>query len=83
MSSVLTLREAVDHPDNRTKNLFTIDSEAWQPNPAPRFSRSQQRSCASAPNQSADPVGLNDWGLTADDLIVFQNMALRSDDTKA
>lgn len=77
VSPVLSLREAVDHPANRARGLFTIDEEAWQPNPAPRFSRSPHRSYEGSSPSSLEQVSLPDWGLASEEVASLQRVGLR------
>lgn len=72
VSPVLSLREAVDHPANRARNLFAIDDEAWQPNPVPRFSRSPRRSYETSSSSSPEPVNFTDWGLSSEEVASLQ-----------
>ncbi len=77
VSPVLSLREAVDHPANRARNLFAVDEEAWQPNPAPRFSRSRHRSYDGSSSSPLEAVSLTDWGLSFEEIASLQRNGIR------
>jgi alpha-methylacyl-CoA racemase len=66
---VLTMSEAVDHPQVRARKTIVDDYGTDQPAPAPRFSRTPgaiQRPPA-WPGQHTDDA-LTDWGFTPDEL---------------
>ena len=76
VSPVLSLREAVDHPANRARNLFAVDEQAWQPNPAPRFSRSPHRSYEGNPSNPPGLVSLADWGVGSEEVASLQRRGI-------
>lgn len=76
VSPVLSLREAVEHPASRARNLFAVDEQAWQPNPAPRFSRSQHRSYEGNPSNPSGLVSLTEWGLGSEEVASLQRRGI-------
>lgn len=76
VSPVLSLREAVDNPANRARNLFAVNEDAWQPSPAPRFSRSCVRAYDAGITEPSDRSILEDWGLGAEVLASLERLAI-------
>ena len=84
---VLNMEEAPQHPHNRARETFVERDGRWQPNAAPRFSRTPT-AISSAPAAAGQHTrdALSDWGLSADDidtLIATGVVAQRSADTPA
>ncbi len=63
---VLTMDEALEHPHNKSRDLFVDVAGVTQPAPAPRFSRTPGR-IARPPAHPGQHTGeaLADWGLSA------------------
>ena len=60
---VLTFNEAPNHPHNRARNTFADVEGVFQPNPAPRFSRTPGSVKGSAPGYGQNTRdGLLEWG---------------------
>ena len=61
---VLNMEEAPHHPHNRTRETFVEHDGRWQPNAAPRFSRTPSaiRGAPAAAGQHTR-AALSDWGL--------------------
>ena len=66
---VLSMAEAPHHPHNRARETFIEREGRWQPNAAPRFSRtpSAVRGPPAMPGDHTRTV-LADWGLAADEI---------------
>ncbi|MFP6809516.1 MAG: CaiB/BaiF CoA-transferase family protein [Pseudohongiellaceae bacterium] len=62
---VLNLKEAPDHPHNKTRQTFVKVQGVTQPAPAPRFSRTQGKiqSPAALTGENTEEV-LSDWGFS-------------------
>ena len=62
---VLNLKEAPDHPHNKTRQTFVKVQGVTQPAPAPRFSRTQGKiqSPAALTGENTEEV-LSDWGVS-------------------
>lgn len=83
---VLSLREAPDHPHSRHRAAFVEGSGGWQPNAAPRFSRTPS-AIRSAPAAAGAHTreGLSGWGIETGEIdaligsgVVAQRAATRS-----
>ena len=60
---VLTFNEAPNHPHNRARKTFVDVEGVFQPNPAPRFSRTPGSVKGSAPGYGQNTRdGLLEWG---------------------
>jgi len=66
---VLNMEEAPHHPHNRARSTFVDGDGGWQPNAAPRFSRTPSaiRSAPVSPGQHTREA-LSDWGLGGDEI---------------
>ncbi len=53
VAGVLSLEEAPLHPHQQAREAYTQVEGQWQPNPAPRFSRSQTRAPSASPAAGA------------------------------
>jgi alpha-methylacyl-CoA racemase len=71
---VLTLAEAPEHPHNQHREVFTELSGVIQPNPSPRFSRTEAtiQSPPAHPGQHTDEV-LRSVGYDADDVVKLRD----------
>lgn len=71
---VLTLAEAPEHPHNQHREVFTELSGVIQPNPSPRFSRTEAtiQSPPAHPGQHTDEV-LRFVGYDADDVVKLRD----------
>ena len=83
---VLTMGEAPDHPHSRHRAAFVEGSGGWQPNAAPRFSRTPS-AIRSAPAAAGAHTreGLSGWGIETGEIdaligsgVVAQRAATRS-----
>ena len=72
---VLTLAEAPDHPHNRHREVFTEVAGVTQPNPSPRFSRTQEtiQGPPAHPGQHTDEV-LRSAGYDPDDIVKLRDV---------
>ncbi len=66
---VLNLKEAPDHPHNKTRQTFVKVQGVTQPAPAPRFSRTQGKiqSPAALTGENTEEV-LSDWGFSESEI---------------
>ena len=66
---VLSMAEAPEHPHLKARETFVQRDGHWQPNAAPRFSRtpSAVRAAPAAPGDHTREA-LGDWGLTPDEI---------------
>lgn len=66
---VLSMAEAPEHPHNRARETFVPSGGDWQPNAAPRFSRTPSV-VRSAPTEAGAGTTetLEDWGLDRDEI---------------
>ena len=66
---VLNLKEAPDHPHNKSRNTYVDFEGVIQPAPAPRFSRTQGeiQSAAAMAGEHTEQV-LADWGYSAKEI---------------
>ena len=66
---VLNMEDAPHHPHNRSRSTFVDGDGGWQPNAAPRFSRTPSaiRSAPVSPGQHTREA-LSDWGLGEDEI---------------
>ncbi len=66
---VLNMAEAPEHPHLKARDTFVNRDGAWQPNAAPRFSRTPSaiRGAPAAPGGDTREV-LGDWGLSPDEI---------------
>lgn len=73
VTPVLSPREAVEHPYNTARNVFST-SGAWQPSPAPRFSRTPV-SLGTGPTTpgSGTAEGLARWGVDGARLVALRS----------
>ena len=71
---VLTLAEAPEHPHNQHREVFTELSGVIQPNPSPRFSRTEAtiQGPPAHPGQDTDEV-LRSVGYDADDVVKLRD----------
>lgn len=68
-SPVLTLDEAAAHPHNKARSLLVEVDGVEQPQPTPRFSRTQGQIARPAPRRGQHTASaLHDWGLSATSL---------------
>ena len=66
VAPVLDMDEAPHHPHNRTRDTFVQRAGRWQPNAAPRFSRTPTRIRSHAAPAGPDPrEALRAWGIGA------------------
>jgi len=70
---VLSLDEARNHPQNRTRNTFIEVEGVLQPAPAPRFSRTRPKTPSPPPKigEHTEQV-LSDFGFSADEIKVLK-----------
>ena len=70
VTPVLSPREAARHPYNVERDVFTLNADRAEPNPAPRFSRtkSERTRPATAPG-AGTREGLLAWGLSQERLV--------------
>ncbi len=66
---VLNMADAPHHPHNRSRSTFVDGDGGWQPNAAPRFSRTPSaiRSAPVSPGQHTREA-LSDWGLGEEEI---------------
>lgn len=65
VAPVLDMEEAVSHPHNIARNLFTRIDGALNPLPAPKFSKTPSSISRAAPSPGADGEdALSDWGFS-------------------
>ena len=71
---VLSMAEAPEHPHLKARETFVQRDGHWQPNAAPRFSRtpSAVRAAPAAPGDHTREA-LGDWGLTPDEIGALLN----------
>lgn len=68
VTPVLSPREAAEHPANVERGLFAFDDEAWQPSPAPRFSRSALPRPQLRHSGASSLTILEHWGFGGDEI---------------
>lgn len=65
VTPVLSPSEAAVHPYNTARNMFSV-SGAIQPQPAPRFSKTQRPTSSLPPPASSASEEITKWGINAD-----------------
>jgi alpha-methylacyl-CoA racemase len=66
---VLSMADAPHHPHNQARSTFVEGDDGWQPNAAPRFSRTPSAiRCAPAAAGEHTREALSDWGLDDEDI---------------
>lgn len=69
VAGILNLKEAVNHPHNKSRNTYINVGGDMQPAPAPRFSRTECDAPAAPSAEGADTKSvLSDWGFSDEDI---------------